>query len=346
MSESRPTAESAKYRLDRAAAEAAVDVAVRAPSIHNTQPWRWVFDGGTLTLLADRSRQLRVADPSGHSLLISCGAAVVLTELGLRAAGWRVESVLLPDPDDKDVLARFHGVGRQEPDEDVQAQAEAALRRRSDRRPFSPEPVSDEEIERLREATHADGVYADFPTQPDQQLDLAVAVSWADREERRDQAYIDEMNQWLRDPDVHATSDGLPLDAVPHVSPDHPRHTDVPVRDFEAGVSGRLLIERDIDERPLIGVMFTDSDMPIDQLRSGGGMMRLMIEAELLRLTTCPLSQAVDLTAFRGRLQGLMGWTGYPQMMLRIGHPSETSQAAPRTPRRATHDVLQVQTGH
>jgi hypothetical protein len=344
MSESRPTAASAEDRLDRDAAEAAVDVAVRAPSIHNTQPWRWVFDGEALTLLADRSRQLRVADPSGHSLLISCGAAVLLTELGLRAAGWRVESVLFPDPDDKEVLARFRAVGRQEPDEEVHAQVEAALRRQSDRRPFSPEPVSDEEMEKLRDATRGEGVYVDFPTRPDQQLDLAVAVSWADREERRDQAYIDEMNQWLRDPDVNATSDGLPLDAVPHVSADHPRHTDVPVRDFEVGVSGRLLIDRDVDERPLIGVVFTDSDMPIDQLRSGGGMMRLMIEAELLGLTSCPLSQAVDLTAFRGRVQDLMGWTDYPQMMLRIGHPTETTQAAPRTPRRATSDVLQVQT--
>ena len=84
MSEPEPTARSAGHRLDRDAAEAAVDVAVRAPSIHNTQPWRWVFDGEALTLLADRSRQLRVADPSGHSLLIRCGAAALLTELRLR----------------------------------------------------------------------------------------------------------------------------------------------------------------------------------------------------------------------------------------------------------------------
>ena len=146
MTESRPTAESAEYRLDRAAAEAAVNVAVRAPSIHNTQPWRWVSDGEALTLLADRSRQLRVADPSGHSLLISCGAAAVLTELGLRAAGWRVESTLFPNPNDKDVLARFRAVGRDEPDEALQAQIDAAMRRQSDRRPFSPEDVTDDDM--------------------------------------------------------------------------------------------------------------------------------------------------------------------------------------------------------
>ena len=73
-------------------------------------------------------------------------------------------------------------------------------------------------------------------------------------------------------------------------------------------------------------------------------MMRLMIEAELLGLTSCPLSQAVDLTAFRTRLQGLMDWTDYPQMMLRIGHPSQTSEPGPLTPRRATSAVLEVVT--
>jgi hypothetical protein len=219
---------------------------------------------------------------------------------------WRVESTLFPDANDKEVLARYRAVGRDKPEEVLQAQVDAALHRQSDRRPFSPEDVSDEEMEKLRDATRADGVYADFPTQPDQRPDLAVAVSWADREERRAQAYIDEMNRWLRDPDVHASSDGIPLGAVPYVSADHPRPTDVPVRDFEVGVSGRQLIARDIDERPLIGVVFTDSDMPIDQLRSGGGMMRLMIEAELLGLACCPLSQAAtpDRSSWRPNERG------------------------------------------
>jgi hypothetical protein len=55
----------------------------------------------------------------------------------------------------KEVLARFRAVGRQEPDEEVHAQVEAALRRQGDRRPFSPEPVSDEEMEKLRDAPRA-----------------------------------------------------------------------------------------------------------------------------------------------------------------------------------------------
>jgi nitroreductase len=329
-------------RLDRATVEAAVAVAVRAPSIHNTQPWRWQLGPGGLTLLADRSRQLSVADPDGHSLLISCGAALHLTQIGLQAEGWQIETTLLPDSADPDVLARFRPVGRHEPDEQVTAQARAALGRRSDRRPFAVQQVPGELVETLRQASSDSDVWVDFPLRDDQRIDLAVAVSWADRVEREDQAYVEEMSRWLRDPDAHVLSDGVPLEAIPHVAAGSPRHTDVPLRDFEVGVTGRQLIERDVDERPVIAVVLTQSDTAVDHLRSGQAMMRLMIEAELRGLASCPLSQAVDFAAFRTRVQGVMGWIGFPQMMLRIGYPSAPTSELARTPRRLSSAVLRM----
>jgi nitroreductase len=321
--------------LDRKTVEAALAVAVRAPSIHNTQPWRWRLDAEGLALLADRTRQLRVADHDGHSLLISCGAALTLTELALRGQGWQVETERLPDPGDHDLLARMRPVGRQEPDDDVLAQLDAAVRRRSDRRPFGSRRVSADTVEALRTASSDADAYVDFPNREDQRIDLAVAVSWADRVERNDEAYEAEMSAWLRDPGVHATADGVPLEAVPHVST-------VPLRDFEVGMTGRQLIERDVDERPLIAVVFTDGDTAANHLYSGEAMMRLMLQAELSGIATCPLSQAVDFAAFRSRVQGLMGWVGYPQMMLRIGYPEGPPEELARTPRREPAAVLDV----
>ena len=327
--------------LDSTSALDIVAAAVRAPSIHNTQPWRWRLDGGDLLVLADRSRQLTVADPDGHSMLISCGAALTLTELALQEQGWRVETVRWPDPSDADVLARIHLAGREEPTDDVRAAFGAALSRHSDRRPFAAEVVSSETIEQLRDASAAGSARVDFPLQEDQRINLAVAVSWADGVGRNDDAYIAEMNKWLRDPEVNA-ADGIPAGAVPHVAPGHPRRTDVPVRDFELGVTGRQMIELDVDERPLIAVVLTDSDSAADHLLAGESMMRLMIKAEQLGLSTCALSQAVDLAGFRTRVQGLMGWIGYPQMMLRIGYPSGPAEELAFTPRRDPADVLDV----
>lgn len=337
---SESAAASAGDHLDLDSVHAALAVAVRAPSIHNTQPWRWRLDDEALVLLADRTRQLAVADPDGHSLLVSCGASLHLTEVGLLAQGWIVDTSVA-QPDEHDVLARFYPRDRRAPDQGAQELAEAALRRRSDRRPFAHDPIAPALVETLRAAGDA-AAWIDFPHDDDQRVDLAVAVSWADRVERHDEAYVAEMQAWLRDPDVHLLDDGVPLTAVPHVPAGHPRHTDVPLRDFEVGVTGAQLIARDVDERPLIAVVFTESDTARDHLEAGRVMMRLMLEAERAGLSSCPLSQAVDFAAFRTRLQGLMGWVGYPQIMIRIGYPGGPSSDLARTPRRPPEAVLEA----
>ncbi|MFL6161715.1 MAG: Acg family FMN-binding oxidoreductase [Jatrophihabitantaceae bacterium] len=339
-----PAAGGSTGQLDRAVVEAAVEVACRAPSIHNTQPWLWVLRAGQLELRADRDRQLRVADPDGHSLLISCGAALHLTELALRGQGWLVRAQRLPDPADPDLLARFVDPCPMAPSAlDLRA-VEAAERRHSDRRPFIAEQLPDEVIEQLRAAAAGAGVYAHFPMRADEQVNLAVAVSWADRIERDDTAYQAEMQRWLRDREVHSEAEmhagGVPTTAVPHVEAGHPRRIDVPLRDFEIGVSGRELIAQDVDEHPLIAVLLSEAETPEQHLAAGEAMMRLMLRAQELGIASCPLSQAVDLVAFRGRVQTLMGWTGYPQMMLRLGYPTPSADTPPPTPRRPLADVL------
>jgi len=327
--------------FDRASVEAAAALAVRAPSIHNTQPWQWNYGPTGLELRADRDRQLAVADPDGHSLLISCGAALSLMEVGLRAAGWLVDVERFPSRADPDLLARLSPAGRGSPSQLDLDRADAGSRRRSDRRPFTSDAVTEDAIEILRASADRTGVHVHFPVRAEEKVNLAVAVSWADRIERDDVAYTAEMARWVHDSDVHP--DGVPAEVVPRISVGHARHTDIPLRDFEIGITGKSLIEADVDEHPIIAVLMTESDSGLDQLRAGESMMRLMIEAELNDLASCPLSQAVDLVAFRARLQTLMSWSGFPQMMLRLGRP--IGDAGGRTPRRPLTDVLHFSGG-
>ena len=85
-----------------------LELARRAPSVHNTQPWRWRIDGRLLQLRADRSRQLRVADPLGRNFMISCGCALHHAVVGAGALGWRASVDLLPERAEPDVVARLH----------------------------------------------------------------------------------------------------------------------------------------------------------------------------------------------------------------------------------------------
>ena len=57
---------------DEATLLRAVESAVRAPSVYNSQPWRWRADAAIgIDLFADRDRHLITIDADGRDLLVS-----------------------------------------------------------------------------------------------------------------------------------------------------------------------------------------------------------------------------------------------------------------------------------
>jgi hypothetical protein len=64
-----------------------VATAARAPSVHNTQPWRFAVGTRAIELLADPSRKLRT-DPLGRELLLSCGGELFVLSLSFRSLGY------------------------------------------------------------------------------------------------------------------------------------------------------------------------------------------------------------------------------------------------------------------
>ena len=72
----------------RAVVRAVVELACRAPSVHNTQPWIWRTTPYGVDLLADESRHLAVSDPTGRNMVISCGCALHHAQVVAAALGW------------------------------------------------------------------------------------------------------------------------------------------------------------------------------------------------------------------------------------------------------------------
>ena len=82
-----------------------IEVAARAPSVHNTQPWRFQVSEHVIELYPDTSRQL-LEDPAGREMLISCGAALYGLRLGICSLGYRPEVEPFPEPSQRRLLAR------------------------------------------------------------------------------------------------------------------------------------------------------------------------------------------------------------------------------------------------
>ena len=123
----------------------ALTMAVRAPSVHNTQPWLWSVGENSVHLHSNPSLQLPSTDPDGRDLMISCGIALNHCVVAFAALGWLAKAHRFPNPADSSHLAAMELEPYSATEVDV-ALAAAILRRRTDRRRYvlslCPPPTS------------------------------------------------------------------------------------------------------------------------------------------------------------------------------------------------------------
>lgn len=314
---------------------AAAELARLAPSVHNTQPWRFRVEDGTLTLSRDPDRQLLVLDPGGRQQVLSCGAALHLARLALRVQGFESEVVRFPALADEDVLARLVPMpGHPVTNEDV-VLAEVARTRHTQRGPFDPRPLPPDVVYELRAAAQERGVWVRVLDDPEDRTVLAVLLARAEAEEHGDPAYLEELDRWTARP--ANARDGLPPEAVPDV---RNRASTLRPRDFAAtdasGTATSAASEPPPAEHPLAIVLGTELDGPADWLRAGEALMALLLRAAVEGVQAQPLGQVVDRDWSRARLGAELGVVGHPQMVLRVGF----GRPGPDTPRRRTADLL------
>jgi hypothetical protein len=312
---------------------AATELARLAPSVHNTQPWRFRIDGDDLLLGRDPARRLDVLDPTGRQQVISCGAALYLACIALRLQGFDVEVELLPDADDPDLLARLVPVPGHLVSEDDVVLAQAARRRHTQRGRFEARPVPRGVVSDIRTAAQELGAWVRVLDQAEDVVALAVLLSQADQAEREDPAYQEELARWTRRP--AGASDGIPGLATPSV---HGRASSLRLRDFlnEEEAAGVPTDTPSVAEHPLALVIGTALDGPADWLRAGQALMALLLRGVVDGVQAQPLGQVVDNDWSRTRLGMALGVIGHPQMVLRMGFAAP----GPDTPRRPVRDVL------
>ena len=114
-----------------------VEAAIAAPSVLNSQPWRFRIRGGGIDVFADWNRQLQGIDPSGRELLISIGAAVFNVRVAMRQQAWEPLLSWWPEPAEPDLVARIVPGQPASPGGGLSSFAEAIPRRHTNRRPFA-----------------------------------------------------------------------------------------------------------------------------------------------------------------------------------------------------------------
>jgi nitroreductase len=311
-------------------AEATI-AALRAPSILNTQPWRWRLAGNTAELWLDRERQLPNVDPDGRMLMLSCGIALDHALTALRAGGYSGEAHRLDNEHAPDRVAWLRRGARQEPD---QANYRAIYQRRTDRRPFSDTPPTAEDLDQLRAAVERHGAHLHI-LHKDQVADLAVAIAHAGSLERTEIPFAADIAAWTNRPS--STRDGVSMRSVT----DGGQRTVRP-RDFTGGRRPWLDYGPGTDGGTVYVVLFTDGDEPRDWLAAGEAFSDLWLSLTARGLSASPISEIVEMESTRESLRRLLGGVGHPAVAMRIGLPVNPDDPPPASIRRSGTDVIDL----
>jgi nitroreductase len=315
--------------MTRADLVAAVRAAVRAPSLMNTQPWRFRLRGTTVELLADPRRRLPVADPTGWGMRIACGAALFNLRVAYAIHGTQARVTLRPDPSDPNLMARVEP-GPARPATPMERQLYAAIdTRHSNRSPFWPDPVPADVRARLVDSARAESGWLELVIGSGPVAAVAEVAHAASRVLHRDPAYRREMAEWTRrEPDA----DGVPVEAG---GPSPQPYDLLPNRPFseQARAPGR-----DFEPEPLVAVLGTAGNTAGDQLTAGQALQRVLLTATNAQLAVQMLSQPIEVVAAREQLRLALGRFGTPQMVMRIGY----GQPGSPTPRRPVEEVIEV----
>lgn len=305
----------------------AAGAAIHAPSLLNSQPWLLRLRDGGIELLSDPDRQLAVADRTGWATRIACGAATYNARLALAANGTQADVRLRPYPAQPEVVARLTPAAPRPPTYAELDLFAAVPRRHSNRRPFWPDPIPADVRTRLIEAARDEGAWLDLLVGMTALSFFAQIAQSADQTLRRDPAYQSEFAAWTH---TEAADDGVPVTAGGPIA----EHQDLlPQRPFN---DRRRAPGRDFEPEPLVGVLGSTGDGPVDQINAGQALQRVLLTVTDAGLASSMMSQPIEVPTAREDLRHSLHRSGIPQMAVRIGY----GDPGHPTPRRDLDDVI------
>jgi nitroreductase len=296
--------------------------AILAPSVHNSQPWKFSIDRDRIGVFADRTRWLKAADPDRRDFHLSLGCALENLLVAARHFGYSPEVSHFPRPASPNLAALVNLPPATRAPAPTSGPLDLIARRHTSYRKYTAGLLTPGLLEALDGACAAGEATLFRETDPGIKHAVAELLRRAAAEQFADTAFRDEVGEW--------TGRGEYGIARPR---------------FRFGRWGVQQVEEFMEHEvelfaraPLVGALLSRQDDPAAQLRTGQALERVWLVAERWGLSLRPASALCAVPAVRKELARVVGaGDSHVQHVFRLGF-SEAEKA--RTGRRPVDEVI------
>lgn len=181
---------------------------IKAPSGHNTQPWKFSFGENKIYVHPDFSRALPVVDSDNHALYISLGCAVENMVIAASRYGYRA-GVSLEEPEGgKPFIEISLSADEAIPKDELVAYID---KRQSTRNEYEDKAVPDSDLESLKNSFDFEGINVLLLTGGEGRDRLEPLIIEGSNRQFQNKKFVEELVKWIRfsNKNARAKADGL-----------------------------------------------------------------------------------------------------------------------------------------
>jgi hypothetical protein len=327
-----------------------INYAALAPSILNTQPWRFRLTNDTVDLLADSSRRLPITDPDKRELTISCGAALLNIRIAARSFGYNLAYTTFPDTTQPELLAQA-GLERTTTSPADRRLRDTVTARRTIRGAFADRLLPKELSDRLVRVSDHEGAALNFVDDPNGKRRVSKLVAQAEQAQLADPAFRVELSRWIQERVSEAYDRdnearwrlGPALSGSAGQTPESPFRPDLftptaagIARSFTPAEQGAENQRALTEGAPLLALLSTRGDNPADWLTAGQALQHVLLVAAADGVSASFLNSAIELKRLRTQTTRAFGARGSGQVLLRLGYGADR----PPTTRRPVRELI------
>lgn len=311
--------------------------AVLAPSVDNTQPWKFKLHEAGISVYADYGRRLRVADPANRELLMSVGAAIMNIRVAAARFGFACDVHYNQSGDSEEPLA-FLALSPGRPlvdgDPSLRGLFGMIVKRRTNRNPFLLSRIPEVILGKFEAVANGLHTSALISTDGAVNREVADLVAAAVELQQRDPEFRKELSEWVRT-NWTRKADGM-LGAAFGVNDVNSLVAPWATKTFDLGRI-RATNDRNLCSlAPGLIVLYSEDSVPA-WLEVGEILENLLLTITREGLQYGFFNMPIEVPELRVELRARLGLPSWPQLLLRIGYCLKESA---RSPRRPVEEVL------